>query len=90
MPSVAKFLMPRTPLPLSTLDLLDELGLAKYRKRFVREDLPEVTMCTAMLNLGESGSSDLRTILREVGMTLGHRERLLLALTTRQPPSPAV
>ena len=80
------FVMPRTPLPSSALELLDELGLGKYRKRFVREDLTEVAMFTAMLRLGEGGASDLRAILREVGMTLGHRERLLLALTTRRPP----
>ena len=73
------FVMPRTPLPSSALELLDELGLGKYRKRFVREDLTEVAMFTAMLRLGEGGASDLRAILREVGMTLGHRERLLLA-----------
>ena len=65
--------------------LLDDLGLGKYRKRFLREDLTETTMFTAMLQL-ESGAADLRAILREVGMSVGHRERILLALTTRAPP----
>ena len=79
----APFEMPRTPLPASALDLLDELQLGKYKQRFVREDLTDVAMFTSMLQLGESGAADLRTILREVGMTLGHRERMLLALSTR-------
>ena len=79
----APFEMPRTPLPASALDLLDELQLGKYKQRFVREDLTDVAMFASMLQLGESGAADLRTILREVGMTLGHRERMLLALSTR-------
>ena len=53
------------------------------RDRFVREDLTETAMFLSMLSL-ESGATDLRAILREVGMSLGHRERLLLALTTRR------
>ena len=32
----------------------------------------------------EAGVADLRLILKEVGMTVGHREKLLLALTTRR------
>ena len=67
------------PLPLSALALLDQLGLGKYRKRFVREDLTETAMFMAMLEL-ERGADDLRAILKEVGMTVGHRERFLLAL----------
>ena len=79
--------MSSAPLPLSALALLDELRLAKYGKRFLAEDLTETTMFTAMLEL-ESGASDLRAILREVGMSVGHRERMLLALTTRPEPEP--
>ena len=72
------------PLPTSALVLLEELGLAKYHKSFLREDLTETSMFTAMLHL-DSGPNDLRAILREVGVSVGHRERLLLALTTRPP-----
>ena len=74
------------PLPTSALKLLDELNLAKYKKRFRHEDLTEVSMFLAMLEVGANGTADLRAILREVGMSLGHREKVLLALTTRPPP----
>ena len=74
------------PLPTSALKLLDELNLAKYKKKFRHEDLTEVSMFLAMLEVGANGTADLRAILREVGMSLGHREKVLLALTTRPPP----
>ncbi len=49
------------------------------------QDLTECAMFSAMLEL-ESGAADLRAILREVGMSVGHRERVLLAFTTRALP----
>jgi hypothetical protein len=79
---------PGTPLPASALELLGELGLAKYARRFSKEDLVETSMFVAMLGVPE-GATDLRAILKEVGMTVGHRERLLLALTTRPLPAPS-
>ena len=79
--------LPTGPLPLSALALLDELNLGKYRKRFIKEDLTECAMFVAMLEMGERGANDLRQILREVGMSVGHRERMLLALTSRPPPT---
>jgi hypothetical protein len=75
------------PLPTSALKLLDELNLAKYKKKFRHEDLTEVSMFLAMLEVGAHGAADLRAILREVGMSLGHREKVLLALTTRPAPT---
>ena len=77
------FEMPDTPLPVSVLDLLVELNLGKYRQRFEKEDLTEVATLLTMLKSGEAGADDLRNTLREAGMTLGHRERVVLALTTR-------
>ena len=73
------------PLPLSALSLLDELGLGKYKQRFLSEDLTETTMFTAMVQSRE-GAQDLRAILKEVGLSIGHSQRVLTALTTRPPP----
>ena len=41
--------LPAAPLPPSALALLEQLELGKYRKRFLREDLTETAMFTAML-----------------------------------------
>ena len=79
-------LVPPVPVTPAVLKLLDELNLAKYKKKFRHEDLTEVSMFLAMLEVGANGTADLRAILREVGMSLGHREKVLLALTTRPPP----
>ena len=73
------------PLPKSALVLLDELGLAQYEQAFRSEDLTETIVFTAMLNR-DYGAADLRDILSEIGMSVGHRERVMLALTTRPPP----
>ena len=76
---------PDGPLPLSALSLLDELGLGEYKQRFLSEDLTETTMFTAMVQSRE-GAQDLRAILKEVGLSIGHSQRVLTALTTRPPP----
>ena len=42
-------------------------------------------MFTAMVQSRE-GAQDLRAILKEVGLSIGHSQRVLTALTTRPPP----
>ena len=69
-------------LPASLLDLLDELGLGKYKKRFSKEDFTETSMLVAYLALPQ-GAADLRGVLgQDLGMSVGHREKLMLALTS--------
>ena len=71
---------PPPPLPASALSLLDELGLGKYKKRFSREDVTETAMLLSTLRLPQ-GPQDLRVILTELGMSVGHREKLILAVS---------
>ena len=66
-------------LPSSALTLLDELGLGKYKKRFAKEDVTETSMLVSTLKMAQ-GPADLRVILTELGMSVGHRERLMLAV----------
>ena len=66
-------------LPSSSLALLESLGLGKYTTRFTTEDLTETSMLLAMLELPD-GKADLRAVLSDLGMSVGHREKLLLAL----------
>ena len=47
--------------------------------RFKREDVIESAMLVATLRLPE-GKEDLRVILTELGMSVGHREKLILAV----------
>jgi hypothetical protein len=44
-------------------------------------------MTRHFLDIHRLEAADLRAILREVGMSLGHREKVLLALTTRPAPT---
>ena len=66
-------------LPSSSPELLDSLGLSKYAARFVAEDLTETAMLLAIIELPD-GKADLRAVLSDLGMSVGHREKLLLAL----------
>ena len=47
--------------------------------RFKREDVIESAMLVATLRLPE-GTADLRVILTELGMSVGHREKLIQAV----------
>ena len=47
--------------------------------RFVAEDLTETAMLLAIIELPD-GKADLRAVLSDLGMSVGHREKLLLAL----------
>lgn len=69
------------PLSPSALEVLEMLGLSKYRRKFMKEDVVETSMLLAMLAL-PNGKAELRAVLADLGMTVGHRERLLLALST--------
>ena len=66
-------------LPSSSPELLESLGLSKYAARFVAEDLTETAMLLAIIELPD-GKADLRAVLSDLGMSVGHREKLLLAL----------
>ena len=46
----------------------------------MREDVTESAMLVATLRLGPSGAADLRVILSELGMSVGHREKLIQAV----------
>ena len=45
----------------------------------VAEDLTETAMLLAIIELPD-GKADLRAVLSDLGMSVGHREKLLLAL----------
>ena len=84
-PAAALPLLPASTgsLPASLLDLLDELGLGKYKKRFAKEDFTETSMLLAYIALPQ-GAADLRGVLgQDLGMSVGHREKLMLALTSQ-------
>ena len=68
------------PLPASCAELLAELGLGKYRRRFAKEDVLETSMLLAMLALPD-GKAEVRAVLADLGMSVGHREKLMLALS---------
>mgnify|MGYP001251885372 FL=1 len=69
-------------LPACIFELLEQMRMGKYKSRFAAEDVSETSMLCGMLELPE-GAADLRFMLCELGMSVGHRERLVLTITRR-------
>ena len=75
-------------LPSSSPELLESLGLSKYAARFVAEDLTETAMLLAIIELPD-GKADLRAVLSDLGMSVGHRAPPRIARRRRVRPRAA-